>query len=257
MNKGSIHEALQSAIKTTSNPLLLLDYDGTLVPFYDDPEGAAPDSALLQMLRGLHERDDVSLCIISGRSRYYLEKWFGQTDMLLVAEHGLWHRNEKKEWIKIFNKPVPWQDEVMRFTDGLIERYPETRADRKEVSIVWHFRCCHELIPPDIENEFHEVLDPLFDKYDLQALKGHDIIEVRPKGLNKGNAVSWLAKQNLYDLVMAMGDDSTDEDMFEYLGGSAVTARVGGGESRAKYRLADYKAARDLLHSLMRNENYH
>ncbi|MBI2093525.1 MAG: ATP-dependent DNA helicase RecG [Candidatus Omnitrophica bacterium] len=48
--------------------LLLLDYDGTLVPFAPDPALARPDEALLALLDRLEARPDCRTVIVSGRS---------------------------------------------------------------------------------------------------------------------------------------------------------------------------------------------
>jgi trehalose 6-phosphate synthase/phosphatase len=49
------------------------------------------------------------------------------------------------------------------------------------------------------------------------------------------------------DFILAMGDDRTDEDLFERLPESAWTVKVGRGETRARFTLADPAAARQAL----------
>ena len=57
---------------------MLLDYDGTLVPFTATPELARPDAALMRLLRSLASRPDTEVHIVSGRSREALEQWVGE-----------------------------------------------------------------------------------------------------------------------------------------------------------------------------------
>ncbi len=75
-----------------SRRLLLLDYDGTLVPFHNRPEAAKPDTQLIHMLRHLAEDTANRLVIISGRDRHTLDEWLGDISLDLIAEHGAWHK---------------------------------------------------------------------------------------------------------------------------------------------------------------------
>ena len=76
--------------------------------------------------------------------------------------------------------------------------------------------------------------------YDVEVLRGGGVsdgyIEARPKGVSKGlfvnHAIATMkASNNEPDFVLAIGDDSSDEPMFEYLnlvaGTSANTAAAG------------------------------
>lgn len=58
-------------------------------------------------------------------------------------------------------------------------------------------------------------------------------------------------RDRLDDLLVAIGDDQTDEDMFRALPMRAISIRVGPGESRAGFRVADHRAVRTLLSSLL------
>ncbi|MDH7479628.1 MAG: trehalose-phosphatase, partial [Syntrophomonadaceae bacterium] len=47
--------------------LVMLDYDGTLVPFASRPEQAVPPPRLLKVLNRLLQQEEVALAVISGR----------------------------------------------------------------------------------------------------------------------------------------------------------------------------------------------
>src|SRR3954466_3158963 len=85
-------EALQARLRETENLLLLLDYDGTLVPYTATPELARPDMALLELLGALSARPRTELHVVSGRTRETLEQWLGSLPIALHAEHGFWSR---------------------------------------------------------------------------------------------------------------------------------------------------------------------
>ncbi|MEO2006501.1 MAG: hypothetical protein ABGY41_20660, partial [Candidatus Poribacteria bacterium] len=52
-------------------------------------------------------------------------------------------------------------------------------------------------------------------------------------------------------LVVAMGDDRTDEELFAALDGKGTAIHVGGGTSRAEIRVTNVEAARALLSTLL------
>lgn len=87
-------------IVSAKHLVLALDYDGTLVPFAPMPELAKPDAPLLDLLRALAQRPNTEVQLASGRERGTLEKWFGDMDITLHAEHGFWKRARgQNEWM--------------------------------------------------------------------------------------------------------------------------------------------------------------
>ena len=92
----SVHqERVEVKYCYASRRLLLLDYDGTLVPFHNRPEAAKPDSQLIHMLRHLAEDTSNRLVIISGRDRHTLDTWLGNISLDIIAEHGAWYKERE------------------------------------------------------------------------------------------------------------------------------------------------------------------
>ncbi|HIY25524.1 MAG TPA: bifunctional alpha,alpha-trehalose-phosphate synthase (UDP-forming)/trehalose-phosphatase, partial [Candidatus Brachybacterium merdigallinarum] len=69
---------------------------------------------------------------------------------------------------------------------------------------------------------------------------------------NKGSAVQALARANAADSWLYLGDDVTDESVFQQIGEDDLGIKVGGGDTAATHRIADPAAARDLLLDLAR-----
>jgi trehalose 6-phosphate synthase/phosphatase len=86
---GKAHTALVQQYQTAAHRALLLDYDGTLVPFVGQPNLARPDAELLGLLSALGADPANEVLIVSGRPRGDLEEWFGHLPLALVAEHGV------------------------------------------------------------------------------------------------------------------------------------------------------------------------
>ena len=73
-------------------PIIFLDYDGTLVPFHENPDECAPDAELAQILHQLAVK--AKLVVISGRKAATLEEWLDEFNIDLIAEHG--YKNQKE-----------------------------------------------------------------------------------------------------------------------------------------------------------------
>ena len=88
---------------------------------------------------------------------------------------------------------------------------------------------------------------------DFELLAGKFVFEVKPSGKDKGTAIEEFMAEEPFAgrRPVFVGDDLTDELGFERvnrLGGDSV--KVGGGPTRARWRLADARAVRDWLSAL-------
>ena len=72
---------IKSAYDDATSRLILLDYDGTLSPFVDNPENAAPSEALLNTIRELVADKKNKVVINSGRNHQILDKWFSGIEL--------------------------------------------------------------------------------------------------------------------------------------------------------------------------------
>lgn len=216
---------------------LLLDYDGTLVPFADRPEKAIPPPELKQLLLDLAGNAETELCIISGRDRHTLQKWFADVPIGMIAEHGVWFRHPKEEWELLQTVRDDWKEEIRPIMLTFADRLPGAYVEEKEYSLVWHYRRSNPELAALRTTELVDGLIQLTANIDLQVLHGNKVIEIRNAGVNKGAAaMRWLARKN-YDFIFAAGDDWTDEDMFRALPSNALSVRVGMVKTLAKFNV--------------------
>src|SRR5260221_3595235 len=81
--------AALAAFRAARSRLVLLDYDGTLVPFAPRPRDAVPPPAVVDLVARLAGAPGVTAAIVSGRSRADLDAFFGNVpDLWLIGEHG-------------------------------------------------------------------------------------------------------------------------------------------------------------------------
>jgi len=230
--------------------MLFLDYDGTMIPFADEPRQAAPDEALLKTLKNLSHRPDTSVVIISGRDRETLEKWFGGVGAGLVAEHGIWIRRARGSWELAAVSATDWKPQVLplitMYTDGV----PGSFIEEKEFSIAWHYRKADPELASIRAIELIDELVEFTSNINVHVLHGNKVVELRNAGADKGTAAKHLLASGSCDFIFAIGDDWTDEDLFKALPGTAYTIKVGFGSSFARFSVKSHQEARALIESL-------
>ena len=243
---SELAEMLQSA----RSLVLLLDYDGCLVPFAPIPELAAPDPDLIALLRGLKACRATDVHLVSGRKREDIERWFGALPIGLHAEHGLWTRLPGTQG-RATAVDVSWKERLLPILLEYADRTPGTLVEDKPAGLAWHYRMADPQYGPGQANELRKHLTELLGNTPVEIVPGHKVIELRPHGVNKGRVVAPIVERARDALVVAIGDDQTDEDMFAALPASGISIRVGGGDSRAAFRLAGVKEVRSLLGALL------
>jgi trehalose 6-phosphate synthase/phosphatase len=84
----------------------------------------------------------------------------------------------------------------------------------------------------------------------VAVLAGNKVVELQPHGVHKGSVAVALCEAAPDALVIAAGDDETDENLFSALPPEAVTIHVGSRPSKARFSLPDHRAMRRLLQAL-------
>jgi trehalose 6-phosphate synthase/phosphatase len=231
--------------------LLLLDYDGTLVPFANRPEGAVPPPQLKTLLVRLTADPRNLVALVSGRSRADLEQWFGDiAGLCLVAEHGAIARYPAQtDWAPLrLVSSRDWMKRVRPVFEHFVNRTPGSFIEEKEYALVWHYRLSAPEFGEWLARELVSMLEGMLAETELRAVRGRKIVEVKPLWIQKGAAAERLARDyGADDFQFAAGDDRTDEDAFEVLPESAWTVHVGSERSRARFSVSDPDRMVELL----------
>jgi trehalose 6-phosphate synthase/phosphatase len=243
-------EGLMRRVTSAPRVVLVLDYDGTLVGLREMPELATPDAGLLGLLTVLSTTCDVHLA--SGRPRDVIDGWFGNLPIGLWAEHGLWFRPAPGEpWQKRADVPTDWMPGIRARLREFVTRTPGARLEEKSASLAWHYRLAEPGLGEAHAAELRRELERLVAGRPFEVIEGHKVIEVRQAAVDKGSVVrEVVARAPEGALMVAIGDDRTDEDMFAALPAGGVAIRVGAGDSSAPYRLDSPTAVRALLGAL-------
>ena len=242
-------QLLQKFHQSNQN-LILLDFDGTLVPFAEKPEKAEPGDELISLLCKLAQNPKNEVVLVSGRDRDTLEKWFGSLNVRLVAEHGAWIKEKGKEWETIDTLTSDWKEQVYPILELWVDRTPGSFVEEKEFSLVWHYRKADPRLSDLRAGELAGNLLNFVANLNLQVLEGSKVIEVKNTGINKGRAaLRWISRER-WDFILAIGDDWTDEDVFKVLPATAWSIKVGFGASAAKLNLGSPSQVINLLQEM-------
>jgi trehalose 6-phosphate synthase/phosphatase len=250
--EAALRDELTGALERNDELLLLLDYDGTLVPFTATPELARPDAALLHLLRSLAGRPDTEVHIVSGRGREALEKWIGSLPIWLHAEHGFWSRPPgQAEWTPVADIHGAWREPVLAILRDITARTPGSLIEVKAVAIAWHYRMADLETGARRANELRIHLNQLLSNQPVEILAGNRVLEIRPYGVHKGRILPPMSSEReARTTIVAFGDDRTDEDLFTSLPPDAISVKVGPGSTRARFRLESTSSVRSLLQML-------
>lgn len=205
--------------------LILLDYDGTLVPFYKRPDQAVPSKDLLKLLATLAEDLKNRVVIGSGRDRRKLDEWLGDLPIDLAAEHGAFYK-EKGKWHEKIHE-IAWDEEILRIMKHIVKRTPKSRLEIKKIALVWHYRSVDVWLAELRVNQLVNALMAPCARANLQIMRGNKIVEVKSSDFSKGAEAMRLISEENFDFIMAVGDNTTDEEMFQALPEEALTIKVG------------------------------
>jgi trehalose 6-phosphate synthase/phosphatase len=185
--------------------------------------------------------------IISGRKHETLGEWFSHLPIDLIAEHGAWKKIDNSEWIETPNLSDKWKSIVKPMLESYSDRTAGSFIEEKRFSLAWHYRNVEKGLGELRANELISNMRYLTRERGLQLLPGNKVVEIKNAEINKGKAALSYTYGQDFDFLLAMGDDHTDEDIFESLPDLATTIKVGSSVSAAKYYLTDVKQVRELL----------
>jgi trehalose 6-phosphate synthase/phosphatase len=232
----------------TERPLaLLLDYDGTLVGLRPSPAEASPDAEILKILANLAILPGVSVNVVSGRRRDDLELWLGALPIGLHAEHGLWSRPAGEGRWHRREVDADWLATARTLMARRTAEVPGALVEEKDASIAWHYRNAEDELGRRAAAAMIRELDEALDGTGAAILQGHMVVEAKDAAISKGNVVTELRAELPAAKLVVVGDDQTDEDMFQVAPPDAVTVKVGSGPTGARLRLAGPDQVRRFL----------
>ncbi|MDZ7578389.1 MAG: trehalose-phosphatase [Candidatus Nanopelagicales bacterium] len=227
--------------------LVCVDYDGTLAPIVDDPSQAVPLPDAAAVLARLAATAGTTVAVVSGRSRADLAALSGFADpIVLVGSHG----SELDDSFDVTGAQRQLLRRLVAEVTEIAAGVPGASVEAKPASVAVHVRRCSR---PDASRVISNVTAGPASLPGVQATPGKEVIELAVIDTDKGRALDILRESFAASRVMFIGDDVTDEKGFARLRDGDVGIKVGPGESKATYRLADPRDVLALLDQLARD----
>ncbi len=234
---------------------LFLDYDGTLTPLVDHPDKArlAPD--MRRALEACAQRDDTDVAIVSGRSLNNVAAMVDDPQITYAGNHGLeiagpgidHFRHEDLQYYQARLRDLATALQAIAVDGAWVEE--------KGPTLTFHVRAVSEPRSSALAEDARRIIS----EAGFQPRDAHAAVEARPPiGWDKGRAVLYVLRARYgatwsEDVrVIYIGDDETDEDAFRFLGGLAITFRVGRSDllTAATHHLPNVDAVRTLINWL-------
>jgi trehalose-phosphatase len=237
-------------IKIPAKPcLLMLDFDGTLVPIAPKPDAIQVPDDLKALLTRIQDAGH-ELYIISGRRASEVKDRLTPAQVNVIGLHGLEWKDEP------LLKRHPLIDDTLTKLEPLKRKHHNLLIEDKELMLAVHTRAIPQAQLKELEAELLEVLHTQAEQSSthgeiLSVLSGLCVLELRPKSASKALAVERLMAEYPDLHPIYIGDDTTDEEAFGAMPNSATSIRVGTqGATRARFRLENVSDVYTLLESL-------
>jgi trehalose 6-phosphate synthase/phosphatase len=165
----------------------------------------------------------------------------------MIVEHGVWLSENGADFYKLENVKNDWMDKIRPVLESFVDRTPGSFIEEKNYSLAWHYRATDPDFGQKRATELGTVLTSLIANDDLSVLQGNKVVEIKSSNVNKGRAAMRILSRKDYDFIFAIGDDWTDEFMFQELPEDAITVKVGRVKSHARYFVDGIGNVRELL----------
>lgn len=221
------------------NRLLILGFNATLTEAVDSP-GRRGGNQIKEMELKLHPElkealtalcndPDTTVVVLSGSDRSVLDHNFGEFNMWLAAENGMFLRcTGGGEWMTTMPEHLnmEWVDSVKHVFEYFTERTPRSHTEFRETSLVWNYKYA------DVEFGRLQARDMLqhlwtgpISNASVDVVQGSRCVEVRSIGVTKGAAIDRILGEIVHskalstpiDYVLCIGHFlSKDEDVYTF-----------------------------------------
>lgn len=227
-----------------------LDIDGTLIDIARTPDDVIVDEELPRLIDSLHSLCGGAVALVSGRALADIDRLLGMPHLPMAGLHGLEWRTGGGNAPRCCDASPPELEVIKRRLSSLRQRHEQLIVEDKGPTLALHYRQA-----PRLGGYLHRWVHNLVNLSgkNLQVQPGKRVIEIKPRGIDKGSVVTAFMAQNPFAgrMPVFIGDDLTDENGFvviNQMGGLSI--KVGRGHTAATCRLPNVAAVHHWLSRL-------
>ncbi|XP_021726940.1 alpha,alpha-trehalose-phosphate synthase [UDP-forming] 1-like [Chenopodium quinoa] len=222
-----------------SNRLLILGFNAALTEAIDTPCRRGGDQVkdmnfkLHPELNGplsvLCNDPKSTIVILSGSRRIDLDNNFGDYDMWLAAEHGMFLRHTRRgDWMTTMPEHLnlDWIPSVYHVFEYFKERTPRSTIELRDTSLVWNYKYADfEFGRLQARDMLQHLWTGPISNASVEVVQGSRSVEVRPVGVTKGSAIDRILGEIVHskplkspiDYVLCIGHFlEKDEDVYTF-----------------------------------------
>jgi trehalose 6-phosphate phosphatase len=212
---------------------LYLDFDGTLAHLAPHPDRVTIQHRLPALLAALRERLQGAVAVVTGRRLATVDALIAPALLPGAGLHGAELRLGENGIVQLRHaESLP---ALARALHARFDADPRLVIEDKGAAVALHYRQA-----PERAAECITAMRELATAPDVEIIHGQQVVEARPHGVDKGEALRALAAQTPFAgrVPVFVGDDVTDEDGFRAAAAlSGWGIKVGAGRTCAQHRL--------------------
>jgi trehalose 6-phosphate phosphatase len=198
--------------------------------------------------------------VVSGRLLADIRKRVGLTEIFYIGNHGFEIEGPNLQLDGLLSEPV--RKDFDRLKEELKKAFVGMNGvwvEDKHVTLSIHYRQADEATIARMKTAFAKICNLYAVGEKIKIYPGNKVLEIRPPvDWDKGKAVLWFlskqpaAPEDRKVLAVCVGDDATDEDVFEAVAQRGLTIRVGQDDSsKARYYLPDTQSVTRFLTAVL------
>jgi trehalose 6-phosphate phosphatase len=218
-------DGLRAILTSPGQALIALDFDGTLAPIVDEPSMVRADPRAHATLLRLAARFG-NVAIVTGRPPADAAALLGFTgesatvprNLSIVGHYGLESWTPNAGVVRLVDVDDGSLDSARSALSALLSSLPApsgTAVEDKGASLAVHVRRTAD--PHAALAQLAEPLSALAALHSLRLEPGLMVLELRPKGVDKGTALAALVSEHGSRAACFIGDDRADLEAFAAL----------------------------------------
>lgn len=242
------------ALKNQSTKILILDFDGTLTPIVKSPNQAKLSKRMKNLLTKLSKKEGFYLAILSGRELKNLKKRINLQNVIYAGNHGLEGEILGKKYLFPVPSKALWTlGNIQKQLNQIADKFKGTFIEDKGLTLSFHYRLVDKQQISEIKLLINQALKPYITNGLVSVIAGKKVIDITPNvNWSKGHFADLIIKKitdriKTRPVAIVIGDDTTDENVFQKLE-NQITITVGEKhQSMAKYYMKNTGEAFQFL----------